>query len=307
MPSTLTVTFIPCIDKYIDVAELIPDKKLVCSSPILSPGGGGINVARVLKRFGKEVVAFYPSGGYTGKYLNEMMHEQHVEVFTVNTTEATRENIIVNETHSRRQFRLGTPSVALAPAEYEKLMTELERNISFRYLVISGSFPPGVEKDAITRLSILARNRNARLIVDTKGEPLKQALASGVFLLKPNIGELAGLAGRSYLPESDVESTARGLLNSHPCEAMLVSMGEAGAMLITKTSTSKIAAPSVIRVSTVGAGDSMVAGIVAGLTDNYSLDEAVRFGVACGTATTLRKGTALCELEDALRLYNQMH
>lgn len=306
MPSVITITFSPCIDNNIEVPELVPEKKLSCSAPVLTPGGGGINVARVLHRFGKEVVAIYPSGGYTGKYLNDMMNAQRVASFIVSTAQMTRENIIVTESSSCNQYRLGTPPVPLEATECEQLLAEVERMVSFQYLIVSGSFPPEMNLDVMPRLSRLAAKRNARLIVDTKGEPLKQALLSGVFLIKPNIGELAALTGRTFLEKNEVETAAKKLLEEFNCKMITVSMGESGAMLITKSMAQTIQAPQVKKMSTVGAGDSMVAGIVAGLIDNYSITDAVKFGVACGTAATLKKGSSLCEQEDAIRLFREM-
>lgn len=306
MPTILTITFSPCIDKNIEVPELIPEKKLLASIPVLSPGGGGINVARVLRRFDKEVIAIYPCGGYTGKYMNEMLNAERVSSFVINTSGMTRENLIISETSTRKQFRLGTPPTPLTPAEYEQLFCEVERIVSFSFLVVSGSFPPGVGDDAIPRLSSLAIKKKAKLIVDTKGSPLRQALDADAFLIKPNIGELAVLAGLPMIREDEVAKIGRGLLANARCGAIVVSMGAKGALLITKQYTLQIAAPPVERISTVGAGDSMVAGIIAGLTENFSLPDAVKFGVACGTAATLNSGSQLCEQEDVRRLAGLM-
>lgn len=304
MPTVLTVTFSPCIDKNIEVPELISERKLMSSVPVLSPGGGGINVARVLRRFEKEVIAIYPCGGYTGKYFNDLMNEERVSSIIINTTGMTRENLIISETKTRKQFRLGTPATPLLPSEYEQVINEVERIVSFRFLVVSGSLPPGVENDVMSRLSLLARKRNAKFIVDTKGEPLKHALESGVFLIKPNLAELASLAGRSYINEDEVEKVGLQLLHNSNCEAMAVSMGMNGALLISKNETYRIQAPPVTHVSTVGAGDSMVAGIITGLLENFALWDAVKFGVACGTAATMQAGSQLCKPEDARRLFD---
>lgn len=304
MPTVLTVTFSPCIDKNIEVPELISERKLISSVPVLSPGGGGINVARVLRRFEKEVIAIYPCGGYTGKYFNDMMNEERVSSFVINTAGMMRENLIISETKTRKQFRLGTPATPLLPYEYEQVIKEAERIVSFRFLVVSGSLPPGVEIDVMSRLSLLARKRNAKFIVDTKGEPLRHALESGVFLIKPNLGELASLAGLSCINEDEVDKVGLQLLHNSNCEAMVVSMGMNGALLVSKNATYKIQAPPVMPVSTVGAGDSMVAGIITGLLDDFTLLKAVKFGVACGTAATMQAGSQLCEPEDARRLFD---
>lgn len=306
MPAVVTVTFSPCIDKNISVGELIPDHKLRCPPPELHPGGGGINVARMIHRFGEDVLAIYPSGSYTGECLNDMMRSDGVPFLTISSPLATRENIIISETSSNKQFRLGAPGVPLSSPEYEATINEVESAGSFKYLVVSGSFPPGVDKNAITRLSAIAHKHNAKLIVDTKGEPLKEAAAVDTFLIKPNIGELAWLAGREFISDNEIENTAAEILATGKCEVIVASMGERGAALVKRGYSKRITAPTVQHKSTVGAGDSMVAGIIISLLKGNTITDAVTFGVACGTATTLQEGSRLCEPGDAYRIFQSM-
>lgn len=299
MPRVVTLTFSPCIDKNITVNELLADHKLSCAAPELHPGGGGINVARVIHRFGGDVTAVYPAGGYTGRQLKDMMNAEGITSAVVDIPLSTHENIIISETSSGKQFRLGTPGTPLTSEACEELIHKVENIEAFDFLVVSGSFPPGVNANVIKRLSSIATKRNVKFIVDTKGEPLKEAIHTGVYLIKPNLGELAALANVSYIEEKDIKETAAKILAAGKCEAIVVSMGERGAMLVTADHAERFTAPLVKRKSTLGAGDSMVAGIITGLMKGYSLNEAVKFGVACGTATTLRDGSRLCERSDA--------
>jgi 6-phosphofructokinase 2 len=306
MPAVVTITFSPCIDKNIAVHELLPDHKLTGSAPELHPGGGGINIARVLQRFGEQAVAIYPAGGYTGKYLTEMMDSDGISSVVVNSSLATRENIIISETSSGRQYRLGTPPIPLSKTETDTLLGKVDRIASFDFLIVSGSFPPGLESNIMTQLSAIAVKRKAKFIVDTKGKPMKAAIDAGVFLIKPNLGELAALTGKQFIADNDVEKTATQVLAGGKCEAIVVSMGERGAALITADHSERIMAPVVQHKSTVGAGDSMVAGIVAGLLKGLTLSNAVRFGVACGTAATLQSGSNLCEPIDAYGILDKI-
>ena len=303
MSNIITITFSPCIDKSTSVPELIPEKKLRCASPKLDPGGGGINVARVLKRLGEEVVAIYPAGGYTGKYFNALLEKEKISSITVETRNETRENIIILAESTNQQFRFGMPGTELLEGEWKDCLKAVETLNDVEFIVASGSLPPGVPPDIYARLAIIAKKKNAKLIVDTSGEALKHAVEQGVYLLKPNLGELASLSGVEKINDKEAVNIAKDLIKKGRCEIVVISMGEKGAMLVTKNETHFVDPPDVIRKSTVGAGDSMVAGIVFSLSKKRSLEEVLRYGVACGTAATMNPGTELCKKADVENLF----
>jgi 6-phosphofructokinase 2 len=144
------------------------------------------------------------------------------------------------------------------------------------------------------------------LIVDSSGIALRQAIADGVYLVKPNLGELSGLAGKERIELQEIPAIARRFITRNQCEVMLVSMGEAGAMLVTRDDIYQVTAPKVERKSTVGAGDSMLAGIVLSLQNGNSLRSATAYGVAAGTAATMNPGTELCRLSDTENIYKRI-
>jgi len=170
-------------------------------------------------------------------------------------------------------------------------------------LLPAAACPPGYRLIYLPA-SPLSQEKNAKLIVDTSGEALKHAADEGVYLIKPNLGELSALAGKNYLESHEINITAKKIINNGNCEAVVVSMGSEGAMLVTADIEQTIIPPQVKRKSTVGAGDSMVAGIVLALSNGYDLETAVHYGVACGTAATMNPGTELCRKEDAEKLFN---
>jgi 6-phosphofructokinase 2 len=135
---------------------------------------------------------------------------------------------------------------------------------------------------------------------------LKEAVAQGVFLIKPNLNELGALSGMPVAGTAQIIDAARYVIEQNNCEVVVVSMGAAGALMVTKDEAEKIPAPRVTMRSTVGAGDSMLAGIVLSLTSNANLLDAVRYGVACGSAATMNPGTELCRKTDADRLHTQI-
>ena len=303
MHHIVTITFSPSIDKSTTVSSLLPEKKLKCTSPNLNPGGGGINVARAIRKLGGEATAIFPSGGYTGKYFNQLMEDENVPSITIKSSQETRENIEVLDESSGNQYRLGFPGTELSEKEWKECIAAVEDMEDVEFIVASGSLPPGVPLDVYGRLSKIAKKKNAKFIVDTSGEALRHALEEGVYLIKPNLGELSALLGISRIETDQVESLAKKIINKYHCEIVVVSYGKDGAMLVTKNETHRVKSPEVTQKSTVGAGDSMVAGIVLSISKGMDLKQALQYGVACGTAATMNQGTELCNKKDADHLF----
>ena len=304
MPAIITITFNPAIDKSTSVPVLIPEKKLKCTLPIFEPGGGGINVARAIKKLGGEATAIYLAGGCSGKIFTQLLNDESVDSIVTATKESTRENLIVLDTASNLQYRLGMPGPEISEPEWQQCLQSIEQITDVEYIVASGSLSPGIPTDIFARIAFIARKKNARLIVDSSGDALKLAIQEGVYLIKPNLGELSLLLAKEELNIELVDDAAKEVIEKGNCEVVVVSMGPAGAMLVTKELALQIMPPAVKRKSTVGAGDSMVAGIVFSLSKNKTLTEAVQYGVASGTAATMNYGTELCRKKDVEHLYN---
>lgn len=152
------------------------------------------------------------------------------------------------------------------------------------------------------QVSKIARKNNAKFILDTSGEPLIKGAEEGVFLLKPNLGELATLCGIEEISYAELEAIAKNYLKNNPCEILVISMGPKGAMIVANNEINHIKAPIVFQKSTIGAGDSMVAGMVHALLNGKSIKEMSAYGVACGTAATMTQGTQLCKRNDVNEL-----
>jgi 6-phosphofructokinase 2 len=301
----VTLTFSPCIDKSTSIDTLLPEKKLRCKAPVLEPGGGGINVARAISHLGADVLAVYPAGGYTGQYFNHLLAKENINVQIIETASETRENIIVLDEAANLQYRFGMPGTPLLEAEWKQCLEVIDALDGVQYIVASGSLPPGVPTDVYALLAQVVKRKKARLIVDTSGDALKQAADEGVYLLKPNLGELASLSGIDEIPEHQAATIARKIIQSGKTELILLSMGASGALIVSAGETYRIFAPVVDKKSTVGAGDSMVGGLLFALWRGDALVDAARYAVAAGTAATLNPGTALCRKNDVDRLFPQ--
>ncbi len=306
MSKIITIAFNPCIDKSASVKKLIPEKKLHCSEPIFEPGGGGINVARAIKKLGGEPVAIYPAGGYTGQFFNHLLEKENVPSVVIEVEHAMRENVIVLEESTNNQFRFGFPGAKLNEDEWQKCLDAINGIDDAKYIVASGSLPEGVPQNIFARLATIAKKKNTRLIVDTSNEALLQAADEGVYMMKPNIGELSYLVSKNELAPEEISEAGREIISKGKCEVLVVSMGEEGAMLLTKDTEFTVKPPVVEKHSTVGAGDSMVAGIVLQLSRGKNIQEAFLYGVASGTAATMNPGTELCHKKDADELYSKL-
>jgi 6-phosphofructokinase 2 len=306
MNNIITLTFSPSIDKSTSIESLIPERKMTCALPKLEPGGGGINVARAIKQLGGEATAIFASGGYTGKKLNQLFEQENIPSIIIETVNETRENLVVLDRSTNNQYRFGMPNTALLENEWQQYLKAVEALENGGFIVASGSLPQGVPLDIYAQLAKIAKKKKAKFIVDTSGEALKHAASEGVYLLKPNLVELGFLAGLEKIDEVDVEAVAKELIHKKSCEIMVVSLGKAGAILVTKSETYRVETPKVVAKSTVGAGDSMVAGIVFSLSKGWNLKQTLQYGVACGTAATMNEGTELCRKEDVEKLFKKI-
>ncbi|MBO0935411.1 1-phosphofructokinase family hexose kinase [Fibrella sp. HMF5335] len=299
----ITLTLNPAVDVSMTVDRLIPEHKLHCSQPHYDAGGGGINVAKAVRRLGGDVTALYTAGGSNGLTLNNLLKAADVPYEVIGITDATRECFVLTETLTNQQFRFGTPGPTLNATEAAACLARIETlPPPIDYLVVSGSLPPGLPTNFYAQIAHIAKTRNWRLVLDTAGEPLRAALAEGVFMIKPNLGELARLVGTDRLETDQITAAAMTLIQQQQCEVVVVSLGPRGAMLVTADGPDYVQAPPVQKVSTVGAGDSLVGGMVYALSRGESYADAIRLGVACGTAATMNPGTELFHLADVQRL-----
>lgn len=306
MPKIITITFSPCIDKSASVVELVAEKKMHCIEAKSEPGGGGINVARILNMLGGNVTAVFPSGGYTGTHLNKLLQTEKIPFEAILAKNETRENLAILDKASNKQYRFGMPANELFEEEWMACLKVIETQKNIDYIVASGSLPTGVPLNVYAQLSKIAQKYQAKLIVDTSGDALKEVATEHVYLLKPNLEELGILLNKDSVKIEEVEIAAKELISRGKCAIVVTSLGANGAILVTKGKAYKVDAPKVDVKSTIGAGDSMVAGIVFALSNGESLEKSLQYGVACGTAATMNPGSELCKKIDIKRLLKIM-
>ncbi len=307
MTAIVTLTMNPALDIATATDIVVPAEKLRCAAPRYDPGGGGINVARAAHLLGDDALAVFPIGGLSGEMLCRLLDEEGVPRAAVPIAGMTRESLAVVERQSGKQFRFLLPGPTLTEHDQQRCLDELASRLKgARFLVASGSLPPGPPVDFYARVGALARPWGARFVLDPSG-PALEAGDGDVFLLKTSLGELEELSGIRLPSTQDQEIAARRLIARGRAEILVLSLGAKGALLATASEMRHFDAIKVDGVGSVGAGDSMVAGIVSGLARGWSLVEAIKFGLAAGAAALLRPGTELCRREDVERLYYPAH
>ncbi|CAD0002504.1 1-phosphofructokinase family hexose kinase [Flavobacterium chungangense] len=298
----VTLTVNPSVDKSTHFSGLIAEQKIRCKDPLFDAGGGGINVSKAIYRMHGSSLAVFTAGGPVGEMLKDLVNKEKIDFEAIETKTATRENFIAVDDNTNSQYRFGFTGDILADSEVEKLLETIS-NFKPKYLVASGSLNEGLPSDFYQKVAEIAKTSNSKLIVDTSGEALKKVLETGAYLIKPNVGELAKLVGVERLEIDEVNEAAKKIIADRRAEIVVVSLGPQGAVLVTKDEYEFVPAPNVAKKSTVGAGDSMVGGMVWALSQNKSLKEVIRWGVACGSAATMNEGTQLFKFEDANRLF----
>lgn len=302
----LTVTINPAVDVNTAVDVVEPEHKLRCDAPEREAGGGGVNVARAITELGGSVRAVVAASGKGGALLTDLLAAEGVDPIAVATSGETRQSVNVFERSTGREFRFVMPAPELTSHDVQRVLAAVaaaEPRPS--YIAGSGSVPAGCP-DFYRQLGDLAASLGARLIVDSSGEALRHAIGGGAFLIKPNLKEFCSIIGREVSRENDIINAARELLAKGRVSALVISRASAGAVVVSNDIAAAVVPPHVESASQVGAGDSMVAATTLALARGNSLVEAVRYGVAAGTAAVLTSGAELCRHADVEALLPQV-
>ncbi|HKP43998.1 1-phosphofructokinase family hexose kinase [Mycobacterium sp.] len=301
--SIVTLTMNPALDINTDAEVVGPTDKIRCGRAHYDPGGGGVNVAQVAHNLGASVTAVFPAGGATGAAYTDLLAERGVPFRCVEIGGSTRESFTVNEISTGMQYRFVLPGPCLTYAEQQRCLTELrDAATAARFVVASGSLPPGAPVNFYQQVALVCRDLGAQLILDTSGGGLRH-ITSGVFLLKASVRELRECAGRDLLTESAQLDAAHEIIDCGQARAVVVSLGSEGALLATPGESLRFSAIPMRAVSGVGAGDAMVAAIAVGLSRDWTLSDSVSFGIAAGAAMMMTPGTVPCGRADVERLF----
>jgi len=301
-----TLTMNPAIDSSCEAETVSPTHKIRTHDERYDPGGGGLNVARVLHRFGAPVEAIYMSGGPTGALLDGLLDNAGLARIAVPMHDQVRMSLAVYERSTGHEFRFVPEGPALSQAEAQAAVRAVLDN-PCPWLVASGSLPRGLAPDFFASLSAPLAQQGRRLVLDTSGAALKAAFgAGGIHLAKPSIGEFEILLGRKFASPQDIGAAALELVRAGRAQMIAVTMGEQGAVLAHAEGVVTHPGVRAVARSATGAGDSFVAGMVYGLLRGEPPEQAFRRGIAAGTAAVLTPGTGLCDPAEVERVLAEL-
>ncbi len=303
--SIVAMSLNPTIDVASEADLVRPTHKVRTSNESYDPGGGGVNVARVITVLGGKASVICPGGGFSGQMLDDLLGQMDIARTIVPIGGNTRISFTVFERKTGLEYRFIPNGPKLSPDEIEACL-EAVRNAEYDYFIASGSVPLGAPTDILAQIAKIVHDRGGKFILDSSGAGLSVTLQHvPVYMVKPSIGELEALMGRRLDDESAREA-AVDLVKRGRAEVVAVTLGAAGAMVATKDGVLRMRSPRVQAHSAVGAGDSFVGAMTLALSQGRPIDDALTFAIAAGAASVVTPGTRLCLAADVKRIYDEI-
>lgn len=297
-----TITLNPALDHFLDVEELLVDDANRVTREGLYAGGKGIDVSRAIRHLGGESIALGFIGGHTGQVMVDLLKAEGVTCYFTPIAQETRRNIVITTPGCRTQTMLNSRGPVVRKEEWAAFLTHLTLlDLHEAYVVVSGSLPVGAPSDAYRQIIEAVQSRGARAVLDADGPCFKAGLRAKPFAIKPNVKELQRLTGKPLKSEPAILRAAERVQRGG-VDVVLVSRGAKGVLLVGRQERYRAVPPVVTVRSTVGAGDSTVAGFVMTYAAGKGLEDCVRVATAAGTAATLAPGNQLCRAKDVRRL-----
>lgn len=297
-----TVTFNPAIDYVVYVSELKVGKTNRSQHEDVFLGGKGINVSTMLNNLGVENKALGFVAGETGELVEQGLKERGMDTDFIRLPEGdTRINVKVR---GKLETEVNGSGPHIPDVYIQQLMEKLDQVNDDDVIVLSGSVPRSVSKDVYANIMEQMKGRPVKIVVDAAGDLMKNVLPHRPFLIKPNRAELEGLAGKVLGKTREIMRSAKDL-QAQGARNVLVSLGGDGALLLDETGKfHRIGVPKGELKTSVGSGDSMVAGFLAGYQKTGDYVTALRTGAACGSASAF--STALATREEVESMYHEL-
>jgi len=301
-----TITLNPAVDKTVYVTKLSPNDTNRVTKVEVDAGGKGINCSRMIARLGGQSTAVAFLGGKTGEFIRVVLEKDGISVDSVNTSKPTRSCLCIEETS-------GLPPTTFnergGPIEHSELVALFEkaknRARESSFVVLGGSVPLGVNPDIYKVLVQIAITSGAKAILDADGEPLAEGIKSRPFMIKPNLEEAERLLGKTLDSKADVARAALTIAEGG-IELVVISLGKQGLIACYEGMIYDVVPPAVKAISTIGSGDSLIAGIAYGLENGLGIEDCLKLGCAAGAATALSTGADIGEKSDVDKLVSQV-
>lgn len=297
-----TLTLNPALDRTLLVENLKFEDANRVKKELRYAGGKGIDVSRVINELGGNSIALGFVGGYDGMELEGRLINEGINCDFVKIAEETRINIFIENKNGGKRTSLHARGPEVSPSELALLYNKIKNLVPKpSWFVMSGSLPLGLSNNIYAQFTHLMRNNGAKVFLDSDGLPLKKGITAIPFAIKPNLFELERLAGKKFKSTKEMVTFGEKLV-AKGIRFVLISMGEKGMLLISENMTLKATPPKAKVKSTIGAGDASVAGFIYSYEKKMPIGDCLKMAVACGTATVLTPGTALCQREDVNKI-----
>lgn len=301
-----TITLNPGLDRVLWTEELkegIPNRATDDKTYI---GGKGIGVSRALANLGIKSTAFGFVGGFAGNWLNDVLNEErNIKVDFTNISGETRINVTIYKKDSEKPIQINTSGPEINSRECDDLLHKIESLSDPEIITIGGSLPKGLGPEIYRKIVEIAREKNAKTILDIDGPSLKICIDAKPNIIKPNIHELSVFVGHELRSIDEIIKAAKNI-HEYGIDIVLVSMDAKGMLMIADREEYLAEPPKIIVKNVLGAGDSSIAGFIYGMVNNKDLKESLVCAVAAGTAATLSNGKILCPEKDFMKLIPQV-
>lgn len=301
-----TITLNPAVDRELVVDEIVFDTVLKANDWRVDCGGKGFNVARMLQSLKTPSVALGFAAGKSGEFLKDALHVLGIATDFVWVGGETRTNVSIVSADNTRHLKVNEPGPTVSQTDMAKLIQKVRQLAEpDDGWVLAGSLPPGVPPTFYAQIIAILHAAGARVFLDTSDDALRHSCPAKPFLVKPNAAEAQELTGLPMNNATQIADVGKAIQTMGP-ENVIISLGKQGALLVHGGKAWLAASPEVTQRNPIGAGDSMVAGLVWGLSQGHSMPEALRRGVACGAATASQRGTAVGTLTQVNTLLPQI-
>lgn len=301
----ITVTLNPSIDRRYNIKDFERGKVFRADDFQYTPGGKGLNVAKIIKTLGEPVVATGFLGGKSGSYIREKLNEMNIEHKFLSINGETRSCLaIISDDGNQTEILESGPLILEKDMDgfynlYKELIEDEE------IICISGSMPKDIDIDTYKNLIEIANKEGKKVLLDTSGEALKKGMEGKPYLIKPNKEELEAIVGNSISTEDDVIKGVSAIIKNG-INIIAVSLGKEGCLVFNDNYMYRVTIPKVTAVNPVGSGDAMIAGFAVSLKRNYEFENMIKLAAACGTANALEKETGKVDINNINSLINHI-
>lgn len=301
-----TVTLNPAIDRSYIINNFKPNNNYRIDDVTVTVGGKGINVARTVSALGEKLNATGFLGGITADYIKKQLNDLGIATSFVKINDESRNFTAIIDPINRTETTVNEVGPFVSKTELTKFIKEYIKILKYSKIIIaSGSVPKGVPKTIYRDMVKIAKDNNVLPIIDASGKFLEEAIKAKPYMIKPNLKELRELVGYELNNEYEIIHESKYICKQG-VGLVVISLGSKGAIFTTREKVIKVEAPNIKAVNTVGSGDALVAGFAVALVNKFDLDNAFRYGIACGAANTLEKGIANIKKETVERLFSQV-